>query len=55
MLALLTRLGLQSALSEGFLISLIIPVLASGTEGRNRTRTIGLSGYSAVFRETCGQ
>ena len=33
MLALLTRLGLLTALSEGFLISLIIPLLASGTEG----------------------
>jgi ATP-binding cassette, subfamily B, bacterial MsbA len=33
MLALLTLLGLLTALSEGFSISLIIPLLASGTEG----------------------
>jgi subfamily B ATP-binding cassette protein MsbA len=33
MLALLTLLGLLTALSEGFSISLVIPLLASGTEG----------------------
>ena len=33
MLALLILLGLLTALSEGFSISLIIPLLASGTEG----------------------
>ena len=55
MLARLTRLGLLTALSEGFLISLIIPLLQAAQRGRNRTRTIWFVRLFSRFSGTCGQ